>query len=39
VKGFHMKLQAVAAPGLGNWGGGRIWGANSFLGGGDRIVK
>jgi hypothetical protein len=24
VKGFHMKLQAVAAPGLTNWRGGRI---------------
>ena len=40
VKGFHMKLQAVAAPGLRNGGGG-FEGQTHILGGGwqDRIVK
>jgi hypothetical protein len=35
VKGFHMKLQAVAAPGLRNWGGRferqtHIWGGGKI---------
>jgi hypothetical protein len=33
VKGFHMKLQAVAAPGLGNWGGEGFEGQTHFWGG------
>jgi hypothetical protein len=31
VKGFHMKLQAVAAPGLRNWGGGDLRGKLVFF--------
>jgi hypothetical protein len=40
VKGFHMKLQAVAAPGLKNWGaggGGGFEGQTDIFFGGGKI--